>query len=98
MLLAAYFSTMDDLGVETWLAHNSLLGWRKTGKVLPSCDQAKAKETQIIQVYIAFTFNRQTRCAPVSTIPRVSCELLQHERPQIRTPEALPYRHPPESS
>ena len=36
MLLAAYFSTMDDIGVKTWLAHDSLLGWWKTGKVSPS--------------------------------------------------------------
>lgn len=35
-LLQSYLSTMVDLGVETWLAHGSLLGWWWNRKVRKS--------------------------------------------------------------
>ncbi|KAK4141560.1 uncharacterized protein C8A04DRAFT_38957 [Dichotomopilus funicola] len=34
-MVRAYLSTFNELGIETWLAHDSLLGWWLSGQVLP---------------------------------------------------------------
>ena len=34
-LTQAYLSTMNNIGIETWLMHGSLLGWHWNRKVLP---------------------------------------------------------------
>ncbi|KAI0006678.1 LicD family-domain-containing protein [Xylariaceae sp. FL0662B] len=35
LLIRSYLSTFQDLGIETWLAHGSLLGWWWNGRILP---------------------------------------------------------------
>jgi hypothetical protein len=34
-LMRAYLSTMNDIGIETWLMHGSLLGWYWNRKIMP---------------------------------------------------------------
>jgi hypothetical protein len=34
-LIRSYLTTFQDLGVETWLAHGSLLGWWWNGRIMP---------------------------------------------------------------
>lgn len=34
-LIRAFLLTMDDIGIETWLMHGSLLGWYWNQKILP---------------------------------------------------------------
>jgi len=34
-LIRSYLSTFDNLGIETWLAHGTLLGWWWNGRIMP---------------------------------------------------------------
>lgn len=35
VMVRAYLQVFNDLGLETWLAHGTLLGWFWNGKILP---------------------------------------------------------------
>jgi hypothetical protein len=34
-MIRAYLMTFNELGLETWIAHGTLLGWWWNGKILP---------------------------------------------------------------
>ncbi|KAI1083983.1 LicD family-domain-containing protein [Whalleya microplaca] len=56
-LIRAYLSTFRALGVETWLAHGSLLGWWWNGRIMPWDYDLDVQVTAATMARLALYFN-----------------------------------------
>ena len=56
-LIRAYLSTMDDIGVETWLMHGSLLGWYWNRKIMPWDTDIDVQITERSMQHLADYYN-----------------------------------------
>ncbi|KAK8038655.1 Protein MNN4 [Apiospora rasikravindrae] len=57
-LIRSYLTTMEDLRVETWLAHGTLLGWWWNGQVMPWDYDLDVQVTMSTLHYLGKHFNR----------------------------------------
>lgn len=57
LLAQTYFSTMGDLGVETWIMHGSLLGWHWNRRILPWDSDVDVQITEESIHYLAQSHN-----------------------------------------
>ena len=56
-LTRAYLSTMEDIGVETWLMHGSLLGWFWNRKIMPWDTDVDVQITEKSMQHLADYYN-----------------------------------------
>lgn len=56
-LIRAYLSTMEDIGVETWLMHGSLLGWFWNRKIMPWDTDIDVQITERSMQHLADYYN-----------------------------------------
>jgi hypothetical protein len=56
-LIRAYLSTMEDIGVETWLMHGSLLGWFWNRKIMPWDTDVDVQITERSMQHLADYYN-----------------------------------------
>jgi hypothetical protein len=56
-LIQAYLSTMVDIGVETWLAHGSLLGWWWNRKIMPWDSDIDVQVSEPTMHFLASYYN-----------------------------------------
>ena len=59
-LIRSYLTTFRALGVETWLAHGTLLGWWWNGKIMPWDYDLDVQVSDITLFYLAKHYNRTT--------------------------------------
>ncbi|KAG9233562.1 LicD family-domain-containing protein [Amylocarpus encephaloides] len=56
-LIQTYLATMDDIGVETWLMHGTLLGWWWNRKILPWDSDSDVQMSEPSMQYLASYYN-----------------------------------------
>ncbi len=56
----SYFTTMNDLGVETWIMHGSLVGWWWNGRVLPWDSDVDVMVSEATMHFLAGFYNMTT--------------------------------------
>lgn len=59
-LIRSYLVTFKELGVETWLAHGTLLGWWWNGRIMPWDPDLDVQMSISTLQYLAKNFNRTT--------------------------------------
>ncbi|KAH8678173.1 LicD family-domain-containing protein [Xylariales sp. PMI_506] len=59
-LIRSYLSTFRALGVETWIAHGTLLGWWWNGRIMPWDYDLDVQVSTSTLHYLAKNFNRTT--------------------------------------
>ncbi|KAI1269601.1 LicD family-domain-containing protein [Xylariaceae sp. FL1019] len=59
-LIRSYLTTFDGLGIETWLAHGSLLGWWWNGRIMPWDYDLDVQVSVATLYYLGLHFNRST--------------------------------------
>ncbi|KAJ2890529.1 hypothetical protein MKZ38_001722 [Zalerion maritima] len=57
-LIRSYLSVFTDLGVETWLAHGTLLGWWWNGKIMPWDYDLDVQVSTTTLYYLGQNYNR----------------------------------------
>lgn len=57
-LIRSYLTTLDHLGVETWIAHGSLLGWWFNGKIMPWDYDLDVQVSTTTLYYLGKNYNR----------------------------------------
>ncbi|KAH8899696.1 hypothetical protein GQ53DRAFT_816801 [Thozetella sp. PMI_491] len=57
-LIRSYLTVFRDLGVETWLAHGTLLGWWWNGRIMPWDTDLDVQVSSETLFYLAENFNR----------------------------------------
>jgi hypothetical protein len=57
MLIRAYLSAMNDIGIETWLMHGSLLGWYWNRKIMPWDTDMDVQITEKSMQHLADYYN-----------------------------------------
>jgi hypothetical protein len=56
-LTKAYLTTIDDIGIETWPTHGSLLGWYRNGKLIPGKFEVHVQVTEASMQHLASYYN-----------------------------------------
>ncbi|KAK1597481.1 LicD family-domain-containing protein [Colletotrichum navitas] len=69
VLVQTYLATLDDLGVQTWLVHGSLLGWWWNKQILPWDSTADVQVTVNGIRFLASYYNMTTYYYKYSSIP-----------------------------
>ncbi|KAK1994828.1 hypothetical protein LX36DRAFT_640809 [Colletotrichum falcatum] len=69
VLVQTYLATLDDLGVQTWLMHSSLLGWWWNKQILPWDSTADVQVTENGMKFLAAYYNMTTYYYKYSSIP-----------------------------
>jgi hypothetical protein len=59
-LIRSYLMTLRELGVETWLAHGSLLGWWWNGRIMPWDYDLDVQVSAVTLQFLAEQYNRST--------------------------------------
>ncbi|KAF2964018.1 hypothetical protein GQX73_g9553 [Xylaria multiplex] len=59
-LIRSYLTTFKDLGVETWLAHGSLLGWWWNGRIMPWDYDLDVQVSVVTLAFLGERYNRST--------------------------------------
>ncbi|KAI3327927.1 LicD family-domain-containing protein [Xylariaceae sp. AK1471] len=59
-LIRSYLTTFRDLGVETWLAHGSLLGWWWNGRIMPWDYDLDVQVSTATLQFLGGRYNRST--------------------------------------
>ncbi|KAI0161523.1 LicD family-domain-containing protein [Xylariaceae sp. FL1272] len=59
-LIRSYLTTLDGLGIDTWLAHGSLLGWWWNGRIMPWDYDLDVQVSVTTLYYLGLHFNRST--------------------------------------
>ncbi|KAJ7282216.1 LicD family-domain-containing protein [Mycena rebaudengoi] len=57
-LIRSYLTVLEELGVETWLAHGTLLGWWWNGKIMPWDDDLDVQVSAAALEYLGKNHNR----------------------------------------
>ncbi|KAF1351302.1 LicD family-domain-containing protein [Delphinella strobiligena] len=71
-LLQTYLSTMNDIGVETWIMHGTLLGWFWNRKVMPWDSDLDVMVTEQSMAHLAGYYNM--------TVHHFNLPLVEHGR------------------
>ncbi|KAK2048146.1 hypothetical protein LZ31DRAFT_490625 [Colletotrichum somersetense] len=69
VLVQTYLATLNDLGVQTWLMHGSLLGWWWNKQMLPWDSNADVQVTKQGIKFLAAYYNMTTHYYKYSSIP-----------------------------
>jgi hypothetical protein len=76
-LIQSYLSIFDDLGIETWIAHGTLLGWWWNGAIMPWDYDVDVQVTNYTLAWLADNMNRTEHAYSVSSLSSSSSSALE---------------------